>query len=170
VNRFTGEFKSAEVKIYAGKRLKLNSERSNLDVMKAEEVIAKSTGGTLHLGTVDAVDLNAAGTKCEIQDVSESLRADTRWGRLEVRSINHQVSTVEVTASDTKVALAFRPGGGFNMNFKHNNMKIDIPGNFLLEKKPTMNKRVFIESGFIGDKQFDSQVSLNITGGEIIIQ
>jgi hypothetical protein len=169
VNRFTGDFQSATVKIISGSRLKLNSDGSKIDVGKAEEIIAKCAGGTLNVNSVDEINLAAAGAKCEIQDVSESFRGDLRSSRLVVRSINHFFSSVDIAATNTNIALHFRPGGGFNMNLKHDNIKIALPAHFALETKPTMNRKVFIESGFIGDKQFNSQVSLNVTGGKVSI-
>jgi hypothetical protein len=170
VNRFSGEFRSAEVKLHAGKRVKVSGEGSNINVIKAEEAIAKVAGGSLYIGNVNQVELHAAGAKCEIQDVAKSLRADTRAGRLVVHSIHPFFSTVEVSSSSTKVALSFRPGGGFHINFKHDNIKIVLPNNLVLESKPTTKRKVFIESGFVGDKPFNSQVELNIMGGEIVIQ
>jgi hypothetical protein len=170
VNRLVGEFESAEVKVNKGKRVKLTGIGSKIEVMEAEEAIAKVSGGALYLGGVETAELHAAGAKCEIQDVSESLRADARSGSLQVYSINHLFSAVDVTSSDTRVSLSFRPGGGFSMNLKHNNIKMEIPANYALEVKPTTNKKVFIESGFIGDKQYQGQVSLNIMGGRLVIQ
>jgi hypothetical protein len=170
VNRFTGEFLSAEVKISGGKRLKLTGEGSNLNVMKADEVVAKTVGGTLFLGSVEQLALNARATRCEVRDLAESLQADCYAGGLTVYSVNQFFSTVEVTASGTAVALAFRPGGGFRVNFKHDNIKIELPPAFTLESKPTMKKKVVIESGFVGDTRYDSQLSLNITGGRVVIQ
>ncbi|MDR0544563.1 MAG: hypothetical protein LBG30_04360 [Odoribacteraceae bacterium] len=170
VNRFTGDFFSAKVTIHSGNRVKLTGEGSRIEILKAEQVIAKCAGGTLRLGDVDEVDLHAAGVKCEIQDLSESCRADTRSGQLTLHSINHLFSSVDITASGTQVALSIRPGGGFNVNLKHGNTKVKLPADFILETKPTVNKNVFIESGFIGNKQFNSQLSLNITRGKITIE
>jgi hypothetical protein len=170
VNRLVGEFESAEVKINRGQRVKLTGIGSKIELMNAGEVIAKASGGSLYLGNVETVELHAAGAKCEIQDVSGSLRADTRSGGLLVHSINQFFSAVDVTSTDTRVTLAFRPGGGFSMNFKHDNIKIEIPKNYALEVKPTTDKKVFIESGFVGDTRYKSQVSLNLTGGRLVIQ
>jgi hypothetical protein len=170
VNNFTGEFESAEVKLTGGKRLKITATNSKVEIMKAEDVIAKTTGGRFYVGRVETASVNASGTRCELQGIAESLRADVRMGSLAVHAIDHFFSSVDITGAGTKVALTFRPGGGFSLNFKHNNIKVELPRDYALETKPTIAKRVVIDTGFIGDKQFNSQVTLNLMGGSLVVQ
>ncbi|MDR0765886.1 MAG: hypothetical protein LBF09_02980 [Odoribacteraceae bacterium] len=170
VNRFTGDFSSANVNIRSGERLKLTGDGSHVDIIEAGEVIAKCSGGSLYLGRVDEVNLHAAGAKSEIQHLRGALRADTRSGQLAVHSVDRLFSAVDITASGTRIALSIQPGGGFNVNFRHDNIKIKLPRDFVLETKPTMKKKVSVESGFVGDKQYNSRLSLDVTGGSVTIE
>jgi hypothetical protein len=170
VNNFTGEFESAEAKLSEGKRLRITATSSKVEITKAEDVIAKTTGGRFYTGHVETASINASGTRCELQGIAESLRADVRMGSLAVLAVDHFFSSVDITGAGTKVNLTFRPGGGFAMNFKHNKINIELPRDYALETKPTTDRRVVIDTGFIGDKQFDSQVTLNLMGGSLVVQ
>jgi hypothetical protein len=169
VNDIVGDFTSAAVKIPRAHRVKLTGDASDIQITEATETIAKLTGGIFRLASTGTAELHASGAKCEIMNLSGALRADTRYGELFVNSILPTFAAVDITSNGTKITLALPPDGGFNVNFRHDNMKIVMPPNYVLETKPTTNRRVVIETGFIGDKQYRGQLSLNITGGRLLI-
>lgn len=168
---FNGEFKSCKVKIGEGTDMKLDCNSTGLQLMEANNLTLKTSGGTCYLGMIENLSGNSFYTKYEVQDIGGSLWMDTRWGELNVRNINLSFSSVEVKSSSTKVGLTFMEGCGYALEINRNkNLKVELPQGVVLETKPTTNKNAVLETGFVGDKKFSGRVNLNMSGGSLFIQ
>jgi len=171
VGAFNGVFKSAKVKIGDGTRMQLDCNSSTLQLMEADQLTIKSSGGSAYLGMIEHLMLNTFYTKYEIQDIGSSLRVDARYGEVNVRNIHFSFSSVELKGSSTKVGLTFMEGCGYNLELKQSKrMKVDLPESFALTEKPTSEKGVIVRTGFIGDKKYSGKVVLNLSGGNLFIQ
>ena len=111
LGNMTAEFKSCKVKIGEGKEMKLDCTSTTLQLMEADKLSLKTSGGTCYLGMVEDMDGTSFYTKYEVQDIGGSLKMDMRWGELNVRNINFSFATVDVKGSSTKVGSrpALRP-------------------------------------------------------------
>ena len=130
-----------------------------------------TSGGTMRFGQIENMTGTSSSTKYEVQDIGNSLKMDMRMGEINVRNIHFNFSTVEVTGSYSKVGLSFMEGAGYQFEFKHNKaVKTDIPKSFKLTQRPTSEKNVILETGFIGDKKYSGKVLLNLRFGNMYIQ
>ena len=171
LGNMTAEFKSCKVKIGEGKEMKLDCTSTTLQLMEADKLSLKTSGGTCYLGMVEDMDGTSFYTKYEVQDIGGSLKMDMRWGELNVRNINFSFATVDVKGSSTKVGLTFMEGCGYTLELARNkNLKVELPEGVALESKPTTDKNTVLETGFIGNKKYAGKVNLNLSGGSLFIQ
>ena len=165
------EFKYCKVKIGEGKDMKLDCTSTTLQLMEANKLSLKTSGGTCYLGMVEDMDGTSFYTKYEVQDIGGSLNMDMRWGELNVRNVNFSFASVNVKGSATKVGLTFMEGCGYTLELTRNkNLKVDLPQGVTLENKPTADKNILFETGFIGNKKYAGKVNLNLSGGSLFIQ
>ena len=171
LGNMTAEFKSCKVKIGEGKEMKLDCTSTTLQLMEADKLSLKTSGGTCYLGMVEDMDGTSFYTKYEVQDIGGSLKMDMRWGELNVRNINFSFAAVDVKGSSTKVGLTFMEGCGYTLELARNkNLKVELPEGVALESKPTTDKNTVLETGFIGNKKYAGKVNLNLSGGSLFIQ
>ena len=171
LGNMTAEFKSCKVKIGDGKEMKLDCTSTTLQLMEADKLSLKTSGGTCYLGMVEGMDGTSFYTKYEVQDIGGSLKMDMRWGELNVRNINFSFATIDVKGSSTKVGLTFMEGCGYTLELARNkNLKVELPEGVKLESKPTTDKNTVLETGFIGNKKYAGKVNLNLSGGSLFIQ
>lgn len=171
VEKMNAEFKSCKVKIGEGTDMKLDCTSTTLQLMEADNLSLKTSGGTCYLGMIENLDGNSFYTKYDVQDVGGAIRMDMRWGELNVRNINFSFSSVDVKGSSTKVGLTFMEGCGYTLEIARNkNLKVELPQGVTLESKPTTDKNTVLETGFIGDKKYAGKVNLNLSGGSLFIQ
>lgn len=168
---FNGEFKSCKVKIGEGTDMKLDCNSTSLQLMEADNLTLKTSGGTCYLGMIDNLTGSSLYTKYEVQDIGDRLWMDMRWGELNVRNVHLSFSSLEVKSSSAKVGLTFMEGCGYALDINRNkNMKVELPQGVTLEAKPTTNKNTVLETGFVGDKKYSGRVNLNLSGGSLFIQ
>ena len=168
---FNGEFKSCKVKIGEGTDMKFDCNSTALQLMEADNLTLKTSGGSCYLGMIENMSGNSFYTKYEVQDIGGSLWMDMRWGELNVRNINLSFSSVEVKGSSAKVGLTFMEGCGYTLDINRNkNLKMELPQGVTLETKPTTVKNSVLETGFVGDKKYSGKVNLNLSGGSLFIQ
>lgn len=168
---FSGEFKSCKVKIGEGTDMKLDCNATSLQLMEADRLTLRTSGGNCYLGTIEHLSGNSFYTKYEIQDIGGSLWMDTRWGEVNVRNIHFSFSTVEMKSASTKVGLTFMTGSGYSVSIARNkNLKVQLPEGVTLETKPTTGKSTVLETGFVGDRKYAGKVNLNMSGGSLFIQ
>ena len=87
------------------------------------------------------------------------------------RNVNFSFASVNVKGSATKVGLTFMEGCGYTLELTRNkNLKVDLPQGVTLENKPTADKNILFETGFIGNKKYAGKVNLNLSGGSLFIQ
>ena len=78
---------------------------------------------------------------------------------------------MDIKGASTKVGLTFMEGCGYSLELTRNkNLKVELPEGVTLENKPTTDKNVVLETGFIGDKKYTGKVNLNLSGGSLFIQ
>ena len=165
------EFKSCKVKIGEGTDMKLDCTSTTLQLMEADRLSMKTSGGTCYLGMVENLEGTSFHTKYDVQDVGGSVKMDMRWGELNVRNINFSFASVDIKGASTKVGLTFMEGCGYSLELTRNkNLKVELPEGVTLENKPTTDKNVVLETGFIGDKKYTGKVNLNLSGGSLFIQ
>ena len=151
--------------------MKLDCTSTTLQLMEANKLSLKTSGGTCYLGMVEDMDGTSFYTKYEVQDIGGSLNMDMRWGELNVRNVNFSFASVNVKGSATKVGLTFMEGCGYTLGLTRNkNLKVDLPQGVTLENKPTADKNILFETGFIGNKKYAGKVNLNLSGGSLFIQ
>ena len=171
LGNITAEFKSCKVKNGEGKEMKLDCTSTTLQLMEADKLSLKTSGGTCYLGMVEDLDGTSFNTKYEVQDIGGSLKMDTRWGELNVRNINFSFASVDVKGTSTRVGLTFMEGCGYTLELTRNkNLKVELPQGVTLENKPTTDRNTVLETGFIGNKKYTGKVSLNLSGGSLFIQ
>ena len=165
------EFKSCKVKIGEGTSMQLDCASTVLQLMEADRLSMKTSGGSCYLGSIGELDGVSQYTKYEVQDIGESVRMDMRWGELNIRNINLSFSTVDVKGMSTKVGLTFMEGAGYSLELSRNkNLKAELPQGVVLENKPTVDKNSVLETGFVGDKKHAGKVNLKLSGGTLFIQ
>lgn len=165
------EFKSCKVKIGEGTDMRLDCTSTTLQLMEADRLSMKTSGGTCYLGMVENLEGTSFHTKYDVQDVGGSVKMDMRWGELNVRNINFSFASVDIKGASTKVGLTFMEGCGYSLELTRNkNLKVELPEGVTLENKPTTDKNVVLETGFIGDKKYTGKVNLNLSGGSLFIQ
>ena len=171
LTQLKGEFKSAKVKIGGGKEVKLNCTSTTLQLMEADHLNLKTSGGTCFLGMIDCLTAESFYTKYEIQDIGDSLQMKTRWGEVNIRNIHFSFAAVEIKSSSTKLGLTFGEGAGYDLSLKYNRgVKVDLPESFQLETQPVTEKNIIWRKGAVGDKKYDSKVVLELSGGNLFIQ
>ena len=170
-DRLNGEFKSCTVCIEAAKLAQLTMRDCEGRFEAVEDLRLTTSGGIMKLGEIENMAGTSSSTKYEVQDIGNSLKMDMRMGEINVRNIHFQFSTVEITGSYSKVGLSFMEGAGYQFEFKHNKfVKTDIPKSFKLMQRPTSEKNVIVETGFIGDEKYKGKVLLNLRNGNMYIQ
>jgi len=171
VNQLNGEFKACTVRIEVADRAQLTMRDCEGRFESVDELKLTTNGGTMRFGQIENMTGTSSSTKYEVQDIGNSLKMDMRLGEINVRNIHFNFSTVEVTGSYSKVGLSFMEGAGYQFEFKHNKaVKTDIPKSFRLTKRPTAEKNVVVETGFVGDKKYNGKVLLNLRNGNMYIQ
>lgn len=171
VNQLNGEFKACTVRIEVANVAQLTLKDCEGRFESVEDLRLTTNGGTMRFGQIENMTGTSSSTKYEVQDIGNSLKMDIRMGEINVRNIHFNFSTVEVTGSYSKVGLSFMEGAGYQFEFKHNKaVKTDIPKSFKLTQRPTSEKNVILETGFIGDKKYNGKVMLNLRFGNMYIQ
>lgn len=171
VNQLNGEFKACTVRIEVANVAQLTLKDCEGRFESVEDLRLTTNGGTMRFGQIENMTGTSSSTKYEVQDIGNSLKMDMRMGEINVRNIHFNFSTVEVTGSYSKVGLSFMEGAGYQFEFKHNKaVKTDIPKSFKLTQRPTSEKNVILETGFIGDKKYNGKVMLNLRFGNMYIQ
>lgn len=171
VEQLNGEFKSCTVRIEKADVAQLVLRNCEGRFETIEKLNLTTYGGTMKIGQIEDMTGNSSSTKYEVQDIGNSLKMDMRMGEINVRNIHFNFSTVDITGSYSKVGLSFMEGAGYQLEFKHNkSVKTDIPKSFKLSQRPTSEKNVIVETGFIGDKKYNGKVFLNLRNGNMYIQ
>ncbi len=170
-DRLNGEFKACTVRIETANTAQLTMKDCEGRFESVEELKLTTTGGTMRFGQIENMIGTSSSTKYEVQDIGNSLKMDMRLGEMNVRNIHFNFSTVEITGSYSKVGLSFMEGAGYQLEFKHNKyIRTDIPKSFKLTQRPTSEKNVVVETGFVGDKKYNGKVFLNLRNGNMYIQ
>lgn len=171
VDFLTGDFKACVLKIENGDEVKLETNDTDGTLESINKLTLRTSGGTMRLGEIEDMRGSSSFTKYEVQDIGDVLNMDLKMGELNVRNIHFNFSAVEVKGSFAKVGLTFMEGAGYNLDLKHNkSLKMDLPNRFKLEKQPTSQKNVIMETGFIGDPKYKGKVILNLSNGNLYIQ
>lgn len=171
VDHLNGEFKSCMVRIDVANIVQLSMRDCEGRFESVEDLKLTTNGGTMRFGQIENMTGVSSSTKYEVQDIGNTLKMDMRMGEINVRNIHFNFSTVEVIGSYSKVGLSFMEGAGYQLEFKHNkSVKTDIPKSFKLTTRPTSEKNVIVETGFIGDEKYKGKVLLNLRNGNMYIQ
>lgn len=171
VDRLNGEFKSCTVRIEVANVAQLTMRDCEGRFESVEDLKLTTNGGTMRFGQIENMTGTSSSTKYEVQDIGNSLKMDMRMGEINVRNIHFNFSTIDITGSYSKVGLSFMEGAGYQFEFKHNkSVRTDIPKSFKLTQRPTSEKSVMVETGFIGDKKYNGKVLLNLRYGNMYIQ
>lgn len=171
VATMTGEFKSCNLKIEEGNEVNLDANSCTGNLQSITTLNIRSNGGELKLGQIEMMMGSASSTKLEVQDIGDMLKMDMRMGELNVRNIHFNFSTVEVKGSYTKVGLTFMEGAGYELEFKHTkSVRMDLPRGIQLTERPTAEKNIIVETGFVGDKKYKGKVFLDLRNGNMYIQ
>lgn len=166
-----GEFKACTVRIENANEAVLTLRDCQGRLESVEKLEIHSYGGDMRFGQIEDMSGTSSSTKYEVQDIGNSLKMDLRMGEINVRNIHFNFSTVDVTGSYSKVGLSFMEGAGYQLELKHNkSVRMDIPHSFKLTKRPTSEKNVTVETGFIGNKKYNGKVFLNLRNGNMYIQ
>lgn len=170
-SRLTGEFRNATVKLGEGESANLTTHSSSVRLIDADELTVKSSSGSCYVGNVETLNIHSSYTKYEIQDVGGTLRAETRWGEVNVRNVDYTFSLVEMTSAYTRIGLTFMEGSGYQLEMRYNkSVKRDLHPGIELVKKPTGETTALFEAGFVGDRKMSGRVNLNLSAGSIFIQ
>lgn len=171
VDQLNGEFKSCTVRIEVANIAQLTLRDCEGRFESVEKLNLTTNGGTMRFGQIEDMSGSSSSTKYEVQDIGNSVKMDLRMGEINIRNIHFNFSTVDITGSYSKVGLSFMEGAGYQFEFKHNkSVKTDIPKSFKLSQRPTSEKSVIVETGFIGDKKYNGKVFLNLRNGNMYIQ
>lgn len=171
VEVLNGEFKSCTARIETAQNVQLVMRDCEGRFESVEKLNLTTHGGTMRFGQIEDMSGTSSSTKYEVQDIGNSLKMDMRMGEINVRNIHFNFSTVDITGSYSKVGLSFMEGAGYQLEFKHTkSVRTDIPKSFKLTKRPTSEKNVIVETGFIGDKKYKGKVLLNLRNGNMYIQ
>ncbi|WP_251621874.1 hypothetical protein [Odoribacter lunatus] len=169
--QLNGEFKTCTVRIEKANTAQLVLKDCEGRFETIEKLNLTTEGGGMKFGEIEDMTGTSSSTKYEVQDIGNSLKMDMRMGEINVRNIHFNFSTVEITGTYSKVGLSFMEGAGYQFEFKHNKaVKTDIPKSFKLTQRPTSEKNVILETGFIGDKKYNGKVILNLRFGNMYIQ
>lgn len=169
--RVNGEFHSCTVRVGAAKTARLTMKDCDGRIESADALELTTEGGSMKFGRVGDMSGASSSTKYEVQDIGNSLRMDMYMGEINVRNVHFTFSLVEITASFSKVGLTFMDGAGYQLELKRNkSVKTDIPKSFKLAQRPTSEKNVVVETGFVGDKKYNGKVLLNLRNGNMYIQ
>lgn len=171
VAQMNGDFKGCELRIENGKEVKLTVSDCRGYLESIDQLNITSRGGEMKLGQIESLTGTSSSTKYEIQDVGDELKMNLKMGEINVRNIHFNFSTVELKGSFTKVGLTFMEGAGYNLELKHNkSLKMDLPRSFKLVQRPTSEKNVVVETGFIGDQKYRGKVFVDVRNGNLYIQ
>lgn len=171
VAALNGDFKGCKLEIGNGKEVKLVVSDCQGDLKAIDQLNITSGGGTMKLGQIESLTGVSSSTKYEVQDIGDELKMSLRMGEINVRNIHFNFSAVELKGSFTKVGLTFMEGAGYHLELKHNkSLKMDLPRSFKLVQRPTSEKNILVETGFIGDQKYNGKVFVDIRSGNLYIQ
>lgn len=166
-----GDFKGCDLKIENGKEVKLVTSGCDGRLESIDQLNITSKGGEMKLGQIEHLSGTSSSTKYEIQDIGDELKMSLKMGEINVRNIHFNFSVVELKGSFTKVGLTFMEGAGYNLELKHNkSLKMDLPRHLKLEQRPTSEKNIVVETGFVGDKKYNGKVFIDVRNGNLYIQ
>lgn len=170
VENMTGDFKNVLFNLEEAGEVKLTCGDCNGALKSVETLNINATASDLRLGSIESMTGISSSTKFLIQDIGNSLDMDMRWGEINIRNIHFNFTTVKVKGSFTKVGLTFMQDAGYTLELKHNkSLKIDLPKGCELAIQPTSQKNQIVKTGFIGNKQYNGKVFLELLNGNVYI-
>ncbi|MDR0982403.1 MAG: hypothetical protein LBM07_04070 [Culturomica sp.] len=171
VDFMDGEFKNTDLTLDDAFEVNVNLTGGKSNFKVAEKLNIKSNSGEVKVGEVEKMTGISSGTKFVVSDVGDALKMEMNRGSINVGNIHFNFASVDIKATYSKIGLTFMKDAGYQLDITQNrNLKTDIPSNFKLTEQLTATKNVIRRTGFIGNKDYNAFVNLDIRYGNIYIQ
>jgi len=175
INKITGgdiDASFSEVVIGESQDLSITSVSSRFNLNRAGKINAESRRDKFFIGKVNSVSGNSYFTDFRIEELSEGLNIETKYGSLNADLIDKTFELLTINSGYTDINLVFDPAASYNLDIRHVNSFLVLPEkNSQVEKKSIdEEKKEFMTFGTVGRNPGNRKVIIDATRGNIYLK
>lgn len=170
VKYLTCDLKSTMLSIKSCDRLKMNSSSTSGIIRSVNNADLMTNGGEIRIDKVKELKIVSSTSKIIVRELGNMLNCKLKKAKLYVNSIHYSFGTIDIDSRYAIVELNFMKNCGFNLDLSYNSLsKLKLPNNInLVKRSDVVNPKV--ESGFVGNKEFNGKVHISSLNSMITIE
>ena len=162
----------SDVVIGGSKNLIITSISSRFDLKKAGNIDTRSRRDKFYIGTAGSVKGNSYFTDYRIDELDRELNIVSKYGTISVDHIGKSIEMINLNSGYTDIYLTFDPSASYNLDIRHTNTFLTLPGQNIKVEKKSINeeKKEYATFGTIGRNPGNVKVQIDANRGNIHIK
>ncbi|MCJ7447494.1 MAG: hypothetical protein MUO72_07375 [Bacteroidales bacterium] len=175
INKITGgdiDASFSEVVIGESQDLTITSVSSRFNLNRAGKINTESRRDKFFIGKVNSVRGNSYFTDFRIEELSNELNIETKYGSLNADLIDKTFELLTINSGYTDINLVFDPAVSYNIDIRHVNSFLVLPEKDSRIEKKTLNeeKKEYMTFGTVGRNPGNRKVIIDATRGNIYLK
>jgi hypothetical protein len=151
--------------------IKLTSVSSKVWIDSCGTVDIDSKSDEINLGSVSVITGITHFSDINAEDLTKELSLVMKYGNLSCEKIDEKFSLIDISSSYTDVDLLLPEKASYDLEIRHTNAFVSLPGITPEPERITVNDedKIYITSGRYGSSPDSSKIRIDATRGEIRI-
>ena len=130
-----------------------------------------SKSDDINLGSVSVLTGTTHFSDINAENISKELSLVMKYGNLSCEKVDEKFSLIDISSSYTDVDLLLPEKASYDLEIRHTNAFVSLPGITPEPERTTVNEedKIYITSGRYGSSSSSSKIRIDATRGEIRI-
>jgi hypothetical protein len=161
----------SEVTIGDVKKINIKSISSKYRVNNAKEIDIESRRDDLYIDNIGSLSGDSYFTDFELSSLTKSVNLVTRYGNLDLNSIDKNFESVNINSAFSDVSIEFEPGASYKAEIRTQNTFLALPSSIKSEEK-TLNsdKKEYMTTATEGSNPGTRILKIDANRGKIYVK
>jgi hypothetical protein len=161
----------SELRTKQTENIKLTSVSSKVWIDSCGTVDTDSKSDEINLGSVSVITGITHFSDINAENLTKELSLVMKYGNLSCEKIDEKFSLIDISSSYTDVDLLLPEKASYDLEIRHTNAFVSLPGITPEPERITVNDedKIYITSGRYGSSPDSSKIRIDATRGEIRI-
>ena len=169
----SGEIQSSfsEITIGEAKKVSITSISSKYRINNAKDIEVESRRDDMFIDNISSLRGDSYFTDFEIGTLTGTIDLVTRYGNLDVNSINKNFESVNINSAFSDLSLEFEQPASYRFEIRTMNTFLALPSSIKSEEKSlNSDKKEFITTGTTGQEQGNRILKIDANRGKIYVK
>jgi hypothetical protein len=161
----------SELRMKGMEDINLTSTSSKVWIDSGGTLDIDSKSDEINLGSVSVLTGTTHFSDINAENISKELSLVMKYGNLSCEKIDEKFSLIDINSSYTDVDLLMTEKASYDLEIRHTNAFVSLPGITPEPERTTVNEedKIYITSGRYGSSSASSKIRIDATRGEIRI-